>query len=193
MRGVEQCCLIYITRGPLLDSNVDTHTHTHTNAHQWTHRKTERRETEMQVWLKQHIPLIFPFLLTLAPLNVTRGRVLSTLQISTRIHLSPAHSCPTSREARCSAPSTPPPPAARQLCCQARSVAWTLYGPGLQPHLHLTEIITTYLTWSPGGFCLKYWVFSFRTEQVMFSFLPLLPSFNFFLWENTDAVCQTEQ
>ncbi len=55
MRGVGLCYLIYITRGPLLHSNVDTHTHTHTHTHtqsntpQCTHRKTESRETEMQV------------------------------------------------------------------------------------------------------------------------------------------------
>lgn len=86
----------------------------------------------MQVWLKQHIPLIFPFLLMLAPFNVTGGHVLSMLQISTHIHLNLAHFCPARREARCSAHRHTP-------------LLGGMYAARLaakKAHLHLTEIIT---------------------------------------------------
>lgn len=129
------CCLIYITGGPL------GHT-----------QKIERENRDAGLIKAAHSPDFFSFLLTPAPLNVTGGRVLSTLQISTRIHLSPAHSCLASREARCSAPRTPLSPAAR--LGRPSGVESQLHSRRIRPRLHWH--ISAHSSRTPGiFFCLK--------------------------------------
>lgn len=61
MRGVGQCYLIYVRGGPLLYSAEHTHTH------------TQHRNRDDGLIKAAHSSDFFPFLLTLAPLNVTRS------------------------------------------------------------------------------------------------------------------------
>lgn len=98
---------------------------------QRTHRENKKQRNRDAGLIKaahSHDIFFSPFLLTLAPLNATRGRVLNTLQNFTRIHPSPAHSCPSSREARCSG-AIAQPPAERRGC----SGGVALYGVSVYP------------------------------------------------------------
>lgn len=119
IRGPGQCCLIYITRGPRLDSNVGTHADAHTGK--------QSGETEMQDWLKQHIPLIFAFPADAGTFKCYQG---SCSEHAANFHPHPPQPCtflPRQQGGQvfCTQRATTPALAARRSRCQARLFRYT--------------------------------------------------------------------
>lgn len=107
----------------------------HTHTAQCAHRNTESRETEMQVWLKQHIPLIFPFPADAGTFKCYRG---SCSEHAAHFHPHPPQPCtflPRQQGGQVFCTEHTHPCCYRQSCCSVSGITTQLHGRGLQTHL----------------------------------------------------------